>query len=135
MPKNFDELLQQDLTFIVRGETFRMEYVQPEVLAAWEDEESAQLESDEDEKKTAQASIDRLDERIASFLPDGEKDRWKELRARKDGAVPFVQLREIVRWMVEVQSERPTETPSPSGAGRGRTARSSTVSAASPVAA
>lgn len=125
MPKNFDELIASDLSFIVRGETFRMEYVRPEVLAAWEDEEEVVLDADEPDKKTAAAALERLDARICSFLSEDEAKRWRALREREDGAVPYVQLREIVRWMVEVQSERPTETPSGSAGGRGRTVPSS----------
>lgn len=135
MPKNFDEMLEQDLSFVVRGETFRMEYVRPEVLAAWEDVEMVELRGDDPGQKTAQHTIDRLDERILSFLPVSEQERWREMRAREEGAVAFVQLRELVRWMVEVQTERPTETPSPSGGGRGRTGRSSTGNASSQEAA
>jgi hypothetical protein len=135
MPKNFDELLADDLSFVVRGETFRMDYVRPEVLAAWEDEDD---DSDADAKEgdaAAQNAIARLDDRILGFLPDSEKERWTSLRAREESPVPFVQLRAIVRWMVEVQTERPTETPSPSGGGRGRTAASSTVRSPSQAAA
>lgn len=138
--KDFDqEFLQHDdaLTFRVRGEVFQMVYVRPEVLAEWEDQRAtelaearAQMGDDPDAIVTvnaAQQSIDRFDQRIKSFLRDEDKPRWDELRAREKDAVPYVQLREIVNWMVEVQSSRPTETPSPSGAGRGRTGRSSTA--------
>lgn len=120
MPRNFDELLQDDLSFVVRGQTFTMRYVRPEVLAEWEDME-------EEENDTAAASVQRLDGRICAFLTPEDAERWKELRAREEDAIPFVQIRELVRWMVETQSHRPTETPSPSEPGRGGTARRSTV--------
>lgn len=135
MPRNFDELLDSDLTFIVQEELFRMQYVRPEVLAAWEDEEDEAIESAVADAKTAQAAIDRLDRRVSSFLVEEDRERWRTLRAREDKAVPFVQLREIVRWMVETQSERPTETLSASAAGRGRTGASSTAKSPSRAAA
>lgn len=120
MPKNFDDLLTDDLSFVVRGELFRMTYVRPEVLAEWEDD-------DEGGDDGAIAAIERLDRRILGFLEPQDRDRWTALRQKEDSAVPFVQLREIVRWMVETQSSRPTETPSASAAGRGSTAASSTA--------
>lgn len=118
MPKNFDELLEQDLEFTIGGETFKMRYVRPEVLAAWEDE-SIDQKSDE--------LLKRQDERIMMFLAGGAEDhkRWMALRERDENAVPMVQVNELLRWMVEVQTSRPTITPSPSAGGRGRTAATS----------
>lgn len=116
--KNFDEILDQDLEFQLGGEKFKMRFVRPEVLAAWEDEPI-------DEK-----SIDLLkkqDERIIMFLngDDGSRDRYLALRAREDDAVPMVVVNELLTWMIEVQTARPTNTPSPSAVGRGRTAPTS----------
>lgn len=124
MPRNFDEMIEADLTFVVSGETFTARYVRPEVLARWEDEVLAIDDKDEAERKqeqTAEAAIARLDRRIEDFLVPDDVDRWRTLRAREDRAVPYVVLRELVKWLVEVNSNRPTETPSPSGRGRGRT--------------
>lgn len=116
--RNFDDLLEEDLSFQVRGEHLKMRYVRPEVLAAWEDDPI-------DEK-----SIDllkRQDERIMLMLngDDGSAKRWQELRAREENALPMVQLNELLRWMIEVQTSRPTNSPSPSVAGRGKTAPTS----------
>jgi hypothetical protein len=120
MPRNFDDMLEEDLEFTVQGETFRMQYVRPEVLAQWEDE-------DDPGEESALQAINRLDQRIRSFLVPDDRDRWVTLRKREENAIPFVQLREIVRWMVETQSARPTQTPSASADGRGNTAASSTA--------
>lgn len=117
MAQNFDEQFQDDMQFIVGGETFTMQWVRPEVLAQWEDEEAAETE----EPVSAQAAVERMDQRVMSFLIPADRDRWKALRAREENAVPFSQLRTVVRWMVERQSERPTTAPSPSAGGRGRT--------------
>ena len=116
--KNFDEILEQDLEFQVGGEQFKMRYVRPEVLASWEDEPM-------DEK-----SIDLLkkqDERIMLFLngDDGSRDRYLALRAREDNALPMVAVNELLTWMIEVQTARPTNTPSPSVVGPGKTVRTS----------
>ena len=138
--KDFDaEILQGEeaLTFKVRGELFQMVYVRPEVLAEWEDARATELAEAQESLKddpdaivavnAAQQSIDRFDQRIKSFLRPEDRERWDALRAREADAIPYVQMREIVNWMVEVQSSRPTETPSPLGAGRGRTGRSSSA--------
>lgn len=115
--KNFDEEIQQDLTFQVGGEQFSMRYVRPEVLASWEDED---IEAKSDEL------LKRQDIRIKEFLGDeAQRERWDKLREREENAVPMVQVNEILRWMVEVQTSRPTTPPSPSVPGRGRTARTS----------
>lgn len=118
MPKNFDELLEQDLEFTIGGESFKMRYVRPEVLAAWEDETIDDKSED---------LLKKQDERIMMFLAGGAEDhkRWMALRERDDNAVPMVQVNEVLKWMIEVQTSRPTNTPSPSASGRGRTAATS----------
>jgi hypothetical protein len=118
MPRNFDEERQKDLDFIIRGEKFRMKMVRPEVIGAWEDE------------PTPEKSIDALaytSNRIKDFIEnsDGSHDRWEALRAREDDPISMGELNELLIWMVEVQSARPTRQPSPSSSGRGRTAASS----------
>jgi hypothetical protein len=117
-PRNFDQDLSEDLEFIVAGETFKMKYVRPEVLAAWEDEEVA------DKSETA---LRQMDERIKLFLDNsnGAIERWDTLRAREDNPVSMGQINDLLLWMVEVQSGRPTTPPSPSVTGRGKTAASS----------
>lgn len=118
MPKNFDEILEKDLEFTIGGETFKMRYVRPEVLAAWEDEPI-------DEKSVDM--LKRQDQRIMMFLngDDGSRDRYMKLREREENAIPMVQVNELLQWMIEVQTSRPTITPSPSASGRGRTAATS----------
>lgn len=117
MPKDFDSDVEQDLSFTIGGENFKMRYVRPEVLAKWEDEPT-------DEK--SEEVLKRQDLRIVEFL-EGEdaSEKWMKLRAREKDAVPLVKINELLRWMVEVQTSRPTSPPSPSVAGRGRTAPSS----------
>lgn len=117
--RNFDELLEDDLSFVLGGETFTMVYVRPEVLAAWEDDPT-------DEK--AEAALKRLDERIMLFLDpadNGARERYKTLRERTENPITMSQLNALATWMIEVQSDRPTPQPSPSERGRGKGARTS----------
>lgn len=115
--QNFDELHQaQDMSFVIKGETFTMQWVKPEILAEFEDEDTAD---------SALASLEKLDGLLVKFLIPGDVDRWKALRERDEDPVTFAQLKAILRWMVEAQSNRPTETPSRSARGRGRVAASS----------
>jgi hypothetical protein len=106
------------MDFVIGGETFKMKYVRPEVLAAWEDEEVVQKSED---------ALKQMDERIKLFLDDsnGALERWDKLRARSDNPVSMGQINDLLLWMVEVQSGRPTIPPSPSVTGRGKTAASS----------
>jgi len=117
--RDFDQELEQDLTFKIRGETFKMRYVRPEILQSWENE-NIDGASEADALKV-------LDQRIVFFLDqNGDSgERWGKLRERDDDPVTLGQLTELVTWMVEVQSGRPTTPPSPSASGRGRTAVSS----------
>lgn len=117
MPRNFDELLKEDLSFTVRGQTFTMIYVKPEVLAAWEDEE---------DPDTALDSIENAHEKIKLFLTEDDRERWDNLRAKEDQPITSEQLRAVLQWMIEVQTGRPTEPLSPSDSGDGSTAATST---------
>lgn len=150
--RNFDqEILRpaEDLTFQIGGETFTMMYVRPEVMAEYEDERAEEIQRLREEQKQAEAdggdgfvyipndaaqTIERLDRRIKSFLRAEDHGRWDALRARTEAPVPYAQLVELERWMVQTQTVRPTQTPSPSAGGRGRTGRSSSARQSSPEA-
>lgn len=115
--RDFDDVLETSLTFTIRGETFTLRDVRPEVIAAWEDEENA---------PTAAAGLTMLDDKIAVLLAsDDDRTRWRELREREENPVTLRQVKALVEWIVEVQSDRPTEPPSSSPAGRGRPEASS----------
>jgi len=118
MPRNFDEERKQDLEFVIRGEKFTMKVVRPEVIAAWEDDETP--------TKSIEA-LEYTDDKIKLFLAnsDGSHDRWDALRKREEDPVSMGELNEILTWMIGVQSARPTAQPSSSAPGRGRTVRSS----------
>jgi hypothetical protein len=118
MPRDFDQEFSQDLEFKIAGESFKMRYVRPEVLASWEDESVSEKSED---------AIKKIDERIKLFLDqsNGSGERWDSLRVREENPVTMGQLNAVLMWMVEVQSGRPTPPPSPSAPGRGKTAASS----------
>jgi len=116
--KNFDDLLEENMTFTIRGETFALRDVRPEVIAAWEDEANSD---------TAAEGLVGLDAKIQTLLAsDEDRTRWQTLRTREDDPVTLRQLKALVDWIVEVQSDRPTEPPSPSAGGRGRREATST---------
>ena len=118
MPRNFDEERQFDPEFILRGQTFRMKIVRPEVIAEWEDSPIPDKSVD---------AIAYIDNKIKQFIEnsDGSHERWDTLRQNEEDPVSMGELDELLRWMVETQSARPTKPLSPSAPGRGRTAASS----------
>lgn len=118
MPKNFDELLSQDHTFIVRGETFTWREVRPEVLTSLR---KLEIDDETDPNLVWEA----LDEQIMKFLVPEDRERWKRLRQNEDTPITIRQLNAILEYIISEQTERPFEMPSPSVSGRGRTAVSS----------
>lgn len=120
MPKNFDDLISGERTFVVRGETFTWRDVRPEILTAFTPTPAEEGKDPEDNSGIWQ----QLDDQISLFLVPEDIERWKNLRAREDNPVTIVQLNAILEWLVGEQTERPTQTPSPSGSGRGKTGRS-----------
>jgi hypothetical protein len=115
-PPNFDDLLTSERTFVVRGQTFTWRDVRPEILTAF------QNENGDEEKKTV---WEQQDDQILEFLVVEDHERWKNLRAREEDPITLAQFNAILEYLVEKQTDRPTETPSPSATGRGRTAASS----------
>lgn len=118
MLRDFDHEFVEDLEFKIGGETFKLKYVRPEVLAAWEDEELPEKSVD---------ALKYTDNRIKLFMDtsNGAGERWDAIRGREENPVTMGQLNALLMWMVEVQSGRPTMPPSPSDSGPGKTARSS----------
>jgi hypothetical protein len=116
--RNFD--LEQDLAFEVCGEMFKMRIVRPEVLAKLQDN---------DVPETNMKALEVLDAQIEAFLDNtnGQIERYREMRKREDNTPSQGQLQDILLWMIEVQTARPTSQPSPSGRGRGAPATTSKV--------
>jgi hypothetical protein len=116
MARNFDDVLSQDREFTVRGEKFSFQDVRPEVLSGFE------ISTNGDEELSVWKV---LTDQILLFLPTADHERWLTLRERETEPVTIAQLQEIIKWLVEAQTGRPTEAPLPSASGRGKTAGSS----------
>lgn len=108
MARNFDEELPDDLTFTIAGETFTMVMAPPSVLAHFEDAEDV---------TTAESAVARARERTTAFIQEGDRERWGKLLDAD--AVPYLSLDRLQKWMIEVQTGRPTEPPSSSAPARG----------------
>lgn len=121
MARNFDDLVSQERTFVVRGETFTWRDVRPEILTAFQPSENGDDKKDPEDNS---GIWKQLDEQIQLFLVPEDVERWTNLRAREENPVTIVQLNAILEWLVGEQTERPSQTPSPSDSGRGKTARS-----------
>lgn len=133
MPKNFDEKRAaraafMDRDFILGGEQFTMKAsVRPEALVRYESlEESDNIE-------TTMAIIDDL---IIAFLEPGSggeaHNRYRTLRERESDPISVEDLQELVEWMMEVYSARPTVPPGDSSESPGTTGTSSTDDSSSP---
>ena len=132
--KDFDELLSPDRTFKVKGEVFTWHDVRPEVLTLFEfpfPEENGKATSakakEELDKRQKTYAWDLADAQIKIFLSESDRERWDQLRAREENPIPIKQINALLEWLMEEQTNRPTQPPSPSEAGRGRTAPSSTA--------
>ena len=110
-----------DRQFKVEGETFTWRPVRPEEQSELADILSK--EGPDSEDPNYQWKL--MDRQVLLFLEEEGHERWRELRSRSENAVTIGQLLDIVSWLVEVQSDRPTEQPSPSSPGRGKTEASS----------
>lgn len=115
MARNFDELLAEDRTFIVRGQTFTWRDVRPEVLTSL-----GQIDTEKPDEIWASQ-----DDQILNFLVPEDHERWQNLRARAEEPVTIAQFNAVLEYLVEQQTDRPTQTPSPSATGRGKTVASS----------
>jgi hypothetical protein len=117
VPKNFDDLLSEDLEFVLGGQTFTTHYVRPEVMAAWEDE---------DDVETAAETLEAADAKIKMFLSADQHEAFDRVRQDEKNPVTSKQLNALIRWLVEVQTGRPSVEASDSQPGAGNTEASST---------
>lgn len=110
--KDFDEArrarAEQDREFTIGGERFVMRAgVRPEALTAYE-----QLQPGTGSAKT----LSVIDELVMAFVEpeDDASGRWTRLRERDADPVTLQDLQQLVEWLVEGQTGRPTVPPSPS---------------------
>jgi hypothetical protein len=125
MAKNFDEQRAEraalDRDFIIGGEHFRARPgVRPEKLSRYDD-----LDAD----STVEETLAIVDELILAMIEedDNAHERYRALRLRDDDPVTVEDLQELVKWLMEAQTGRPTGQPGDSSAGPERTGTISTV--------
>lgn len=120
----------EERSFKILGEVFIAKAsVKPEVLTKYENLEEAE---------GAQTTLEIIDELVLSMIQDGAEGeeaeaRYRAIRAREDDPIALADLQNIVEWLVERQTGRPTGKPGNSSAGRGRTGGRSTADSSSPV--
>lgn len=107
--KDFDveraERAQVDRTFKLGGETFtRKATVRPEATEPWEGVTAVSTQTE---------TLAAIDATIRNMIEPGDKNeahaRWKKLRQREEDAVSLGDLIELITWLVEEQTARPTE--------------------------
>lgn len=101
------------LTFKIGGETFtRKASVPPEDMAAWEDHDPR--------FSTTVETLAVVDETVFALIEDwdGAHERWRALRERREDALSYGDVLDVVKWLVEEQAARPTELSSDSSNGR-----------------
>lgn len=103
MPRDFDDLLAKDYTFKVRGETFTWDDVAPEILSTFEVRKNGKKEPD---------VWEILDQQILMFIVPADHERWRELRKRTEKPVTIRQVTELLKWLMEETSGRPTPASS-----------------------
>lgn len=145
MSKNFDEevraeRLTRDRTFVIGGETFAY-------LADFTPEQFSEIVAEYVAMDTSTVPHGKatsiVDEAIAGFLADDDnRERWAALRSRNGGgdievaeelAVTAYDMRQVLLYLIQEQTGRPTEAPSRSGNGRESTGRRSTERSSSQV--
>lgn len=128
--KDFDarrrERAERDRGFTLGGETFVMKPgVRPEVLAAYE---SIDVDA------SPEAKLATMDGMILDFLDtsDGAADRYAAVRKIEDNPVTLQDIQQVIEWMIEVQTGRPTGQSSDSSPGVTGTVTPLTAASSSP---
>jgi hypothetical protein len=138
-PKNFDQVHDPNTTFILGDELFHWDRVWWSEYSEWVDtsveEEKAEQERVRLEREKAQKegrdpadvtdtlvnTFEKIIERIKMYLVDGDRERFDKLVRDPQKKVSMLQLNELATWLTEVQTQRPTQSPTPSQTGPGRT--------------
>lgn len=67
-------------------------------------------------------------------VPDSARARYLAVRADPAGLIEFDQLAAVMRWLMEANTDRPTEPSPPSGGSPATTSTTSTATSSPPVA-
>lgn len=125
--KNFDterlakKASEEDRTFVLGGETFvAKQSVHPSVLTAYD-----RIGKD----STITETLEVVDDCILQMTEarDDAHGRYLQVRANVDDPITVDDLLDIVKWLLEAQTDRPTGQPSASGSGQTPTATDLTV--------
>jgi hypothetical protein len=126
--RDFDEQralrLAAERTFKINGRTFtHRPGIEPEVLAEFEGVE----------EMTGPDAIKVVDSVIVAFLDPGQEAEWEAARQPCENPITLPDMIDLVKWLTEATSNRPTEQPSASTPSDGTTQGSSTAVSSSPV--
>jgi hypothetical protein len=116
-------------TFLLGGELFQFKTgLRPETFN--------EITQEWRETTPATPSVELLaiiDTTICNFLDgDDQIARWRTLREREEDAVTSYDMGQVLIWLIEQQTGRPTEAPSSSGNGRKESGTRSTGRSSSP---
>lgn len=132
--RNFDEAreerLKRDRSFQIGGETFSYRAaVAPESILRW-----SQMTGGEIDPLPEETAIEIFDETVLAFLEPGQDDKWKKVRD-PNAKIPLNvgDLKDLVLWLFEEQSGRPTSPPSDSSGGSGSGETGTSLTEGSPL--
>lgn len=124
--KEFSQELENDRRFEIGGEVLEWEYPKWRQLGAIFDEDlKAMRNGDEVGDTSTIQALEQTVERIGMFLMEESRPRWAAIAERDENPVPLFQITDLYRWLLEVSSGRPTQSPSASEPGAGETEASS----------
>ena len=137
-PRNFDEARDaEDLSFVIRGETFKFKRVPYTVLDEIELLQTAFREKATEGEATWADTVEFALARLLLLLEtdNGSAERFTALTTRDDDPVTYSEIMQISRWAYEEATGVPTMPPTPSQPGPGNTGGSSKAASPSPAAA
>lgn len=117
---------EESRTFQLGGEVFvAKRSVHPSVLTAYD-----AINAD----TKISTTLEIVDDVILQMIEDrdGAHGRYLDVRANQDDPVTVDDLLELVKWLLEAQTDRPTGQPSGSASGQTRIETSSTGVSSSP---
>jgi hypothetical protein len=124
--KEFSKELVTDRKFEIGGVVLEWRYPYWEELASIFDDDLASLRNGgEVGDVTTKKALEDTVERVGLFLTEDSRDRWLEVARRKDDPVPLFQISDLYRWLLEISSGRPTQSPSDLEPGAGTSDQSS----------
>lgn len=102
--------------------------VAPEVVLAWNSAATGETEG-----LTEARWLELFDETILAMLDPGQEAAWAEIRDRNSAhPINLADLRDVLQFLMEQATGRPTTPPSDSSPGGGRTAETSRDESSSP---